>query len=158
MTLRYLSAPSSSGGAARQNTTARTDANSDYYMSLRPPYLARNGPFQTVRELLMVRGVTSELLLGNDRNQNGFLDGGEDPSDQGPPGSKPPPPPHSGLGRPAHCHGHGQECERVRQGPRQRADGRRNRAGGGGRASPNRLPGRLSPTGARISCKAWTIF
>ena len=33
-------------------------ANSDYYMSLRPPYLARNGPFQTVRELVMVRGET----------------------------------------------------------------------------------------------------
>jgi DNA uptake protein ComE-like DNA-binding protein len=77
-------------------TSARTNADTDYYLSLRPPYLPRNGPFQTVRELLMVRGVTSELLLGNDYNQNGFLDGGEDPSDQGPPGSKPPPPPQPG--------------------------------------------------------------
>jgi competence ComEA-like helix-hairpin-helix protein len=49
-------------------------AQTDYYMSLKPPYLARNGPFQTVRELLMVRGVTRQRLLGNDRNQNGFLD------------------------------------------------------------------------------------
>ena len=71
-------------------------ANSDYYMSLQPPYLARNGPFQTVRELLMVRGVTPELLLGNDVNQNGFLDGDEDPADQAPPGSPPTPPPNPG--------------------------------------------------------------
>jgi competence ComEA-like helix-hairpin-helix protein len=71
-------------------------ANSDYYMSLRPPYLARNGPFQTVRELLMVRGVTPALLLGNDHNQNGFLDSDEDSSDQGPLGSKPPVPPQPG--------------------------------------------------------------
>ena len=59
-------------------------AQTEYYMSLRPPYQARNGPFQTVRELLMVRGVTRELLLGNDRNQNGFLDSDDDLEDQGP--------------------------------------------------------------------------
>jgi DNA uptake protein ComE-like DNA-binding protein len=39
-------------------------AEVDYYASLTPPYLPRNGPFQTVRELLMVRGVTPELLTG----------------------------------------------------------------------------------------------
>ena len=82
--------------AATQNTAAPGGANSDYYMSLRPPYLARNGPFQTVRELLMVRGVTPELLLGNDHNQNGFLDSDEDPADQDLPGAKPPPPPNPG--------------------------------------------------------------
>ncbi len=82
--------------AATQNTPAQGGANSDYYMSLRPPYLARNAPFQTVRELLMVRGVTPELLLGNDQNQNGFLDAGEDPAEQGLPGFKPPPPPNPG--------------------------------------------------------------
>ena len=36
-------------------------------------YQPRNGPFQTVRELLMVRGVTPELLFGRDTHQNGFL-------------------------------------------------------------------------------------
>jgi len=82
--------------AATQNTTAQGGANSDYYMSLRPPYLARNAPFQTVRELLMVRGVTPELLLGNDRNQNGFLDSDDDPAEQSLPGYKPPPAPHPG--------------------------------------------------------------
>jgi competence ComEA-like helix-hairpin-helix protein len=81
---------------ATQGGAAQGGANSDYYMSLRPPYLARNGPFQTVRELLMVRGVTTALLLGNDQNQNGFLDSDEDPAGQGPPGSKPPAPPNPG--------------------------------------------------------------
>ena len=47
-------------------------AEADYYAALRPPSLPRNGPLQTVRELLMVRGVTREALLGDrmDRNQS----------------------------------------------------------------------------------------
>ena len=49
-------------------------ANADYYASLQPPYQPRNGPFQTVRELLMVRGMPSDLLLGNDPRENGLLD------------------------------------------------------------------------------------
>jgi competence ComEA-like helix-hairpin-helix protein len=75
-----------------QSAAPQGGANSDYYMSLRPPYLARNGPFQTVRELLMVRGVTPALLLGNDNNQNGFLDSDDDPADQALSGVKPPTP------------------------------------------------------------------
>jgi competence ComEA-like helix-hairpin-helix protein len=49
-------------------------ARADYYLSLRPPYLPRNGPFQTVRELLMVRGVTRQRLLGRDVHQNGLTE------------------------------------------------------------------------------------
>ncbi|MGO8678097.1 MAG: helix-hairpin-helix domain-containing protein [Limisphaerales bacterium] len=49
-------------------------ARADYYLSLRPPYLPRNGPLQTVRELLMVRGVTPELLLGRDVHANGLIE------------------------------------------------------------------------------------
>jgi DNA uptake protein ComE-like DNA-binding protein len=48
-------------------------AQTEYYMSLKPPYQARNGPFQTVRELLMVRGVTPRLLLGTNVNQPGAM-------------------------------------------------------------------------------------
>jgi len=81
---------------AAQNSAAPGAANSDYYLSLRPPYLARNGPFQTVRELLMVRGVTPELLLGNDVNQNGFLDASDDLAGPAAPAAKPPPPPSPG--------------------------------------------------------------
>jgi general secretion pathway protein K len=39
-------------------------AESDYYRSLSPPYSAKNGPFDTVEELLWVRGVTSSLFFG----------------------------------------------------------------------------------------------
>jgi len=39
-------------------------AESDYYLSLSPPYTAKNGPFDTVEELLWVRGVTPELFYG----------------------------------------------------------------------------------------------
>ncbi|HEX3800342.1 MAG TPA: helix-hairpin-helix domain-containing protein [Verrucomicrobiae bacterium] len=60
-------------------------ANADYYAGLQPPYEPRNGPFQTIRELLMVRGVTSELLFGDDTHQNGFLP--DEDSDNLPPGA-----------------------------------------------------------------------
>lgn len=49
-------------------------ANADYYASLQPPCQPRNGKFQTIRELLMVRGVSPELLLRNDAHQNGLLE------------------------------------------------------------------------------------
>ena len=48
-------------------------AEADYYLSLQPPYQARNGPLPTIRELLMVKGVTRDLLLGNDVHQNGLI-------------------------------------------------------------------------------------
>jgi competence ComEA-like helix-hairpin-helix protein len=53
-------------------------AKADYYLSLRPPYLPRNGPLQTIRELLMVRGVTRQLLLGRDVHQNGLIEAFEE--------------------------------------------------------------------------------
>jgi len=40
-------------------------AEDDYYGSLVPPYRAKNGPLDRVDELLLVRGVTPELLTGN---------------------------------------------------------------------------------------------
>jgi competence ComEA-like helix-hairpin-helix protein len=58
--------------------TTPNGAETDYYASLQPPYVPRNGPLQTVRELLMVKGVTRDLLLGEDVNQNGLLDPEED--------------------------------------------------------------------------------
>ena len=41
-------------------------AESDYYMKRRPPYTAKNGFFDSPEELLLVRGVTSELFYGHD--------------------------------------------------------------------------------------------
>jgi general secretion pathway protein K len=39
-------------------------AESDYYQSLPNPYKAKNGNFDTLEELLLVKGVTRELLYG----------------------------------------------------------------------------------------------
>ena len=49
-------------------------AEFDYYQALQPPYAPKNGPLETVEELLLVRGMTPELLFGTDLNRNGFLD------------------------------------------------------------------------------------
>ena len=49
-------------------------AEADYYASLQPPAQPRFGPFETLRELLMVRGVTAEQLLGDDEHQNGMTE------------------------------------------------------------------------------------
>jgi len=39
-------------------------AESDYYLNLSPPYVAKDGPFDDISELLLVRGVTQELYWG----------------------------------------------------------------------------------------------
>jgi len=39
-------------------------AENDYYESLSPPYRSKDGPFDRVEELLLVRGVTKEILEG----------------------------------------------------------------------------------------------
>ncbi|MCC6491427.1 MAG: general secretion pathway protein GspK [Pirellulales bacterium] len=49
-------------------------AESDYYRSLSPGYSARNGPIADLDELLLVKGVTPELLYGLDQNRNLLLD------------------------------------------------------------------------------------
>jgi len=56
------------------NTMTPGGAEADYYAALQPPYKPRKGPIATIRELLMVRGVSRELLLGKDIHQNGLLE------------------------------------------------------------------------------------
>ena len=46
-------------------------AEFDYYASLDPPYAPKNGPLETVEELLLVRDVFPTLLFGMDVNRNG---------------------------------------------------------------------------------------
>ena len=58
---------------------------SSYYLNLPHPYLIRNGPFRTIRELLLVEGVTPELFYGEDTNLNGRLDYNENDGDLHPP-------------------------------------------------------------------------
>ena len=49
----------------------------DYYSGLNPPYAPKNGPPDSVEELLLVRGVTPELMFGIDTNHNGIVDSSE---------------------------------------------------------------------------------
>ncbi len=60
------------------DTPRENGAESSYYQGLNPPYSAKNGPLNSLDELLLVRGVTPQLLYGNDRNRNGKRDPGED--------------------------------------------------------------------------------
>jgi type II secretory pathway component PulK len=53
-------------------------AENEYYQTLPTPYMAKNGPLDSLEELLLVKGVTPQLLFGNDRNRNGVLDPDED--------------------------------------------------------------------------------
>jgi general secretion pathway protein K len=42
-----------------------TDTESDYYMSLTPPYRAKNGPIDDLTELLMIKGITPAMYYGS---------------------------------------------------------------------------------------------
>ncbi len=50
------------------------DVEAGYYESLSPAYEPKNGPLDSLDELLLVRGVTPTLLFGLDTNRNGLLD------------------------------------------------------------------------------------
>jgi DNA uptake protein ComE-like DNA-binding protein len=66
------------------NTTARENgAEDDVYSAL--GYKAKNGPIDTLDELLLVRGVTPFLLFGEDANRNGLLDPAENDGEVNPP-------------------------------------------------------------------------
>ncbi len=53
-------------------------AESVYYGTLPTPHRAKNAPFETVEELLMVKGMTGQLLYGEDYDRNGLLTPNED--------------------------------------------------------------------------------
>jgi type II secretory pathway component PulK len=57
-------------------------AESDYYQTLTPPYNAKNGPLDSLDELLLVKGVTAEILYGTDLNRTG-LDSSGNPANPG---------------------------------------------------------------------------
>ncbi|MDB5345345.1 MAG: Type secretory pathway component PulK-like protein [Schlesneria sp.] len=60
-------------------------AESEIYEAMSPPYRAKNGPLESLDELLMVQGVTPALLYGEDANRNGLLDPNENDGDASPP-------------------------------------------------------------------------
>lgn len=49
-------------------------AEAEYYSKLSPAYAAKNGPLESLDELLQVRGITPDLLNGKDANRNGLID------------------------------------------------------------------------------------
>ena len=53
-------------------------ADSSYYMLLDDPYQSKKSPLETVEELLLVAGMSREILYGEDTNRNGVLDINED--------------------------------------------------------------------------------
>lgn len=53
-------------------------AETEYYRTLTPAYTAKNGPLDTLDELLLVRHFTAAALYGEDTNRNGILDENED--------------------------------------------------------------------------------
>lgn len=56
-------------------------AETSYYAAQSSVRLPRQGPFEDLNELLFVRGVTAEMLYGEDQNQNGLLDPEENDGD-----------------------------------------------------------------------------
>jgi len=69
-----------------ENDSQRTfGVESEYYEGLDPAYPAKNGPLETIDELLQVYGVTTELLYGEDANRNGVLDPNENDGEASPP-------------------------------------------------------------------------
>lgn len=54
-----------------------------HYQSMNPPYKVKNGPLNSIDELLLVSGVTPQLLYGTDRNRNGVADDGGAGLDRG---------------------------------------------------------------------------
>lgn len=69
----------------KDDTPRPGGAEAGYYENLQFRYVARNGPFRTIRELLMVKGVSEEFFFGEDTNFNGRLDYNERDGDASPP-------------------------------------------------------------------------
>jgi DNA uptake protein ComE-like DNA-binding protein len=58
------------------------DTEEAYYRALDKPYRVKNGPFSTVEELLLVKGITGQVLFGEDFDRNGLLTPNEDDGDK----------------------------------------------------------------------------
>jgi len=69
----------------KNDTVSGLGAEGGYYETLPYGYKIRNGRFRTIRELLLVKGVTEELFYGEDTNFNGQLDENEDDGQLTPP-------------------------------------------------------------------------
>jgi type II secretory pathway component PulK len=59
-----------------------TPAEQEFYNELDEPYRCKNGPLDSVEELLLVRGMTGLILYGEDYDRNGLLTDNEDDGDE----------------------------------------------------------------------------
>ncbi|MFO0973525.1 MAG: type II secretion system protein GspK [Phycisphaerae bacterium] len=53
-------------------------AKNEYYQTLKPGYRTKGGRFDTVEELLQIKGFSAWVVFGEDFNRNGILDPNED--------------------------------------------------------------------------------
>jgi type II secretory pathway component PulK len=53
-------------------------AESEYYLLLPNAYECKNGALETVEELMLIKGATTDIVYGQDKNRNGLLDPGEE--------------------------------------------------------------------------------
>lgn len=60
------------------STPTQGGAEDEYYLMLPDPYPTKNGPLDTIEELLLIKDMTPETLYGEDTNRNGVLDPNED--------------------------------------------------------------------------------
>jgi len=60
-------------------------AENEYYLALSEPYDCKNGPLETVDEILLIKGASEDLLYGEDTNLNGVLDDHENDGDNSDP-------------------------------------------------------------------------
>jgi type II secretory pathway component PulK len=59
------------------DTARQNGAESDYYSGMTPSYRCKNGPLDSIDELLLVKGINRDILYGNDLNVNGIQDANE---------------------------------------------------------------------------------
>lgn len=64
------------------DTAMESGAESSFYNALVPGYNAKNGPIESLEEMLRIKGIDESILYGEDRNRNGILDPGEDDGDR----------------------------------------------------------------------------
>ncbi len=53
-------------------------AEDEYYSTLTPPYKAKNGPLDSLEEMLYIKGFTPQIVFGNDTKRNGQVDPSKD--------------------------------------------------------------------------------
>jgi type II secretory pathway component PulK len=63
--MTYTAASSIMDWIDTDSNVERDGAEDEYYMRLPQPYQTKNGPLETVEELLMVRGITPVMLYGD---------------------------------------------------------------------------------------------